>query len=129
MAKTDVGCQVLQDKGHFTEFAAFIRRHGLESEDQDMILKLKSVLWAVVSYIKLSSPSFFPRSESISGKHWGNRTRSTFLGGRGHNPSHTRNRGTILSPHGPRVCDFVNAHLDAYNSDVYHIGRASSFWV
>lgn len=49
MAKTDVGCQVLQDKGHFAEFAAFIRRHGLEGEDQDMILKLKSVLWAVVS--------------------------------------------------------------------------------
>ena len=48
MAKTDVGCQVLQDKGHFGEFAEFIRLHGLESEDQDMILKLKSVLWAVV---------------------------------------------------------------------------------
>ncbi|CAL1712811.1 unnamed protein product [Somion occarium] len=47
MAKTDLGCQVLQDKGHFAEFAAFIRQHGLESEDQDLILKLKSVLWAV----------------------------------------------------------------------------------
>lgn len=49
MAKTDLGGQVLQEKGHFSEFAAFIRRHGLESEDQDLILKLKSVLWAVVS--------------------------------------------------------------------------------
>ncbi|KAI0073477.1 hypothetical protein K474DRAFT_1666532 [Panus rudis PR-1116 ss-1] len=47
MAKTDEGSQVLQDKGHFAEFASFIRRHGLESEDQDVILKLKSVLWAV----------------------------------------------------------------------------------
>ena len=49
MAKTDLGCEVLQEKGHFGEFAHFIRRHGLESEDQDLILKLKSVLWAVVS--------------------------------------------------------------------------------
>ncbi|TFK88497.1 hypothetical protein K466DRAFT_488810 [Polyporus arcularius HHB13444] len=47
MAKTDLGCEVLQEKGHFAEFAHFIRRHGLESEDQDLILKLKSVLWAV----------------------------------------------------------------------------------
>lgn len=50
MAKTELGCQVLQEKGHFSEFALFIRRHGLESEDQDLILKLKSVLWAVVWY-------------------------------------------------------------------------------
>lgn len=60
MAKTDVGCQVLQEKGHFSEFAAFIRRHGLESEDQDLILKLKSVLWAVV---RTSSSIFIMRTE------------------------------------------------------------------
>lgn len=48
MAKTDLGCQVLQDKGHFSEFAQFIRQHGFESDDQEIILKLKSVLWAVV---------------------------------------------------------------------------------
>lgn len=53
MAKTDLGCEVLQEKGHFAEFAHFIRRHGLESEDQDLILKLKSVLWAVVSIFML----------------------------------------------------------------------------
>ncbi|PIL22333.1 hypothetical protein GSI_15021 [Ganoderma sinense ZZ0214-1] len=47
MAKTDLGCEVLQEKGHFAEFAHFIRQHGLESEDQDLILKLKSILWAV----------------------------------------------------------------------------------
>ncbi|KAF8578071.1 hypothetical protein K439DRAFT_1395907 [Ramaria rubella] len=47
MAKTDMGCQVLTEKGHFAEFAHFIRQHGLESEDFDLILKLKSVLWAV----------------------------------------------------------------------------------
>ncbi|EMD39883.1 hypothetical protein CERSUDRAFT_112137 [Gelatoporia subvermispora B] len=47
MAKTDLGCQVLQEKGHFSEFSLFIRMHGLENEDQDLIMKLKSVLWAV----------------------------------------------------------------------------------
>ncbi|KAI8986238.1 Rapamycin-insensitive companion of mTOR, N-term-domain-containing protein [Trametes punicea] len=47
MAKTELGCEVLQEKGHFAEFAQFIRRHGLESEDQEVIFKLKSVLWAV----------------------------------------------------------------------------------
>jgi len=47
MAKTELGCQVLQGKGHFTEFVQFIRQHGLESEDNDLITKLKSILWAV----------------------------------------------------------------------------------
>lgn len=49
MAKTALGCKVLEEKGHFPEFAHFIRQHGLESEDFEIINKLKSVLWAVVS--------------------------------------------------------------------------------
>lgn len=48
MAKTELGCQVLQEKGHFVDFAHFIKNHGLESQDTDLIMKLKSVLWAVV---------------------------------------------------------------------------------
>ncbi|KAJ7672758.1 Rapamycin-insensitive companion of mTOR, N-term-domain-containing protein [Mycena rosella] len=47
MAKTDLGCQVLQEKGHFAEFAEFIRLHSNESDDTELILKLKSILWAV----------------------------------------------------------------------------------
>ncbi|KIM43166.1 hypothetical protein M413DRAFT_443978 [Hebeloma cylindrosporum] len=47
MAKTELGCQVLQEKGHFAEFSQFIRLHGNESEDADLISKLKSILWAV----------------------------------------------------------------------------------
>ncbi|CCL99718.1 uncharacterized protein FIBRA_01740 [Fibroporia radiculosa] len=47
MAKTELGYQVLQEKGHFVEFAQFIRQHGLESDDHDLIVKLKSILWAV----------------------------------------------------------------------------------
>lgn len=48
MAKTEPGCQILQGKGHFTDFAEFIRHHGDESEDPELIMKLKSILWAVV---------------------------------------------------------------------------------
>lgn len=51
MVKTELGCQVLHDKGHFSDFTHFIRQHGFDSEDSDIILKLKSVLWAVVSTI------------------------------------------------------------------------------
>jgi rapamycin-insensitive companion of mTOR len=49
MAKTALGCKVLEEKGHFPEFAHFIRQHGLECADFEIINKLKSVLWAVVS--------------------------------------------------------------------------------
>ncbi|THH20076.1 hypothetical protein EW146_g1188 [Bondarzewia mesenterica] len=45
MAKTELGCQVLHEKGHFADFAHFIRQHGLENEDPEVILKLKSILW------------------------------------------------------------------------------------
>ncbi|KIJ64502.1 hypothetical protein HYDPIDRAFT_175469 [Hydnomerulius pinastri MD-312] len=47
MSKTELGCQVLGEKGHFAEFSHFIRQHGLESDDLELILKLKSILWAV----------------------------------------------------------------------------------
>ncbi|KAG6816037.1 hypothetical protein H0H87_009103 [Tephrocybe sp. NHM501043] len=47
MAKTELGCQILQEKGHFTEFSQFIRKHNGESEDMELIMKLKSILWAV----------------------------------------------------------------------------------
>lgn len=47
MAKTELGCQILQEKGHFTEFSQFIRKHSHESEDTELIMKLKSILWAV----------------------------------------------------------------------------------
>ncbi|KIM25763.1 hypothetical protein M408DRAFT_203761 [Serendipita vermifera MAFF 305830] len=47
MVKTELGCQVLHDKGHFSDFTHFIRQHGYDSDDSDIILRLKSVLWAV----------------------------------------------------------------------------------
>ena len=50
MVKTELGCQVLQEKGHFSDFTHFIRQHGYDSDDSDIILRLKSVLWAVVRF-------------------------------------------------------------------------------
>ncbi len=58
MAKTELGCQVLQEKGHFMEFSQFIRQHSQENEDTDLILKLKSILWAVVSIFILNVCNF-----------------------------------------------------------------------
>ncbi|SJX66514.1 related to protein ste16 [Sporisorium reilianum f. sp. reilianum] len=49
LAKTPEGCHILQQKGHFAEFAHFIRQHGAETSDSELINKLKSVLWAVGS--------------------------------------------------------------------------------
>lgn len=50
MAKSTLGSQVLAEKGHFAEFAHFIRQHGLENDDAEIISRLKSVLWAVVRW-------------------------------------------------------------------------------
>ncbi|KAF8349461.1 Rapamycin-insensitive companion of mTOR, N-term-domain-containing protein [Amanita rubescens] len=47
MSKTELGCQVLQEKGHFSDFSQFIRQHGHEDMDAEIIMKLKSTLWAV----------------------------------------------------------------------------------
>lgn len=47
MSKTELGCQILQEKGHFSDFTQFIRQHGLEGADMEIIMKLKSILWAV----------------------------------------------------------------------------------
>jgi len=47
MSKTELGCQVLQEKGHFSEFSQFIRQHSHEDLDAEIIMKLKSILWAV----------------------------------------------------------------------------------
>ncbi|CAG8628166.1 8090_t:CDS:10, partial [Acaulospora morrowiae] len=47
LTKTEEGCQLLREKGHFSEFANFIREHGMERRDAVIISKLKSILWAV----------------------------------------------------------------------------------
>ena len=47
LTKTAEGCRILEEKGHFDEFAQFIVTCKDEEEDMEIIIKLKSCLWAV----------------------------------------------------------------------------------
>lgn len=47
LAKTDEGCRILREKGHYFEYASFIREHCNESLDPIIIHQLKSAVWAV----------------------------------------------------------------------------------
>ncbi|KAF2144905.1 uncharacterized protein K452DRAFT_349286 [Aplosporella prunicola CBS 121167] len=58
LARTKEGCRLLEQKGHFEEFAMTIRDHGMEDEDLEVILKVKGCLWAVgnVGSMDLGAP-------------------------------------------------------------------------
>lgn len=47
LVKTPEGRAVLTQKGHFVEFAHFVRQHADEDADGEVLLKLKSILWAI----------------------------------------------------------------------------------
>jgi len=47
LTKTAEGCRILEEKGHFEEFAQFISTCKDEDEDLEVIVKLKSCLWAI----------------------------------------------------------------------------------
>lgn len=47
LTRTEEGCRLLRQKGHFSEYARYIREHGNECKDPSIISELKSVLWAV----------------------------------------------------------------------------------
>ncbi|GBC19604.2 hypothetical protein RIR_jg41870.t1 [Rhizophagus irregularis DAOM 181602=DAOM 197198] len=65
LAKTNEGCQLLREKGHFREFAKFVRAHKLESRDASGIAKLKSVLWTVGNIGSSKSGLQFLEEEDI----------------------------------------------------------------
>ncbi|KAK7524655.1 Rapamycin-insensitive companion of mTOR, N-term-domain-containing protein [Phyllosticta citriasiana] len=58
LARTMEGCRLLAQKGHFDEFANAIKEHGMETEDAEIILKVKGCLWAVgnVGSMDLGAP-------------------------------------------------------------------------
>ncbi|GFP58826.1 target of rapamycin complex 2 subunit ste20 [Trichoderma asperellum] len=58
LTRTQEGCKLLSDKGHFEEFASTIRDHGMQSEDSELITKVKGCLWAVgnVGSMELGAP-------------------------------------------------------------------------
>ncbi|ROV90323.1 hypothetical protein VSDG_08150 [Cytospora chrysosperma] len=47
LTRTEEGCRLLKDKGHFVEFANTIREYGLEAEDPEIMIKVKGCMWAV----------------------------------------------------------------------------------
>ena len=58
LTRTVEGCRLLRDKGHFDEFVATIRDYGMQSEDPELIVKVKGCLWAVgnVGSMELGAP-------------------------------------------------------------------------
>jgi rapamycin-insensitive companion of mTOR len=58
LARTQEGCKLLRDKGHFQDFANTIRDYGMLSDDAEQILKVKGCLWAVgnVGSMDLGAP-------------------------------------------------------------------------
>lgn len=68
LTRTREGCKLLSDKGHFEEFANTIREHGMQTEDPELITKVKGCLWAVgnVGSMELGAP--FLEATDIVGK-------------------------------------------------------------
>ena len=58
LTRTQEGCKLLRDKGHFDEFVTTIREYGMQSEDPEMVIKVKGCLWAVgnVGSMELGAP-------------------------------------------------------------------------
>lgn len=66
LARTEEGCRLLRDKGHFEEFATTIREYGMHHDDAEHVLKVKGCLWAVgnVGSMELGAP-FLEESDVI----------------------------------------------------------------
>ncbi|KAJ2956653.1 hypothetical protein NQZ79_g7530 [Umbelopsis isabellina] len=47
LTRTEEGCMLLKEKGHFQLFVNFIRGYALDNHDPEVILRLKATLWAV----------------------------------------------------------------------------------
>ncbi|KAK7407998.1 hypothetical protein QQX98_009821 [Neonectria punicea] len=58
LTRTQEGCRLLSDKGHFEEFVATIREHGMQTSDAETLTKVKGCLWAVgnVGSMELGAP-------------------------------------------------------------------------
>ena len=47
LARTEEGCLLLREKGHFEEFAQYIKEHGMENQNLEIVTKVKGCLWAI----------------------------------------------------------------------------------
>lgn len=66
LARTSEGCELLEQSGHFNEFATTIRDFRLDDEDPEVLLKVKGCLWAVgnVGSMELGAP-FLEETEIV----------------------------------------------------------------
>ncbi|KAJ6256105.1 hypothetical protein Dda_9197 [Drechslerella dactyloides] len=65
LAKTTEGCRLLQEKGHFEEFAMFVRQNADEYEDIEIVTKVKGSLWAIGNIGSLPSGAPFLDNSDI----------------------------------------------------------------
>ncbi|RYO88417.1 hypothetical protein DL763_005997 [Monosporascus cannonballus] len=58
LTRTKEGCKLLEEKGHFEEFATTIRDYGMQSDDIELMTKVKGCMWAVgnVGSMELGAP-------------------------------------------------------------------------
>lgn len=47
LTRTEEGCKLLEQKGHFLEFANTIREYGMHADDPELMTKVKGCMWAV----------------------------------------------------------------------------------
>lgn len=66
LTRTEEGCELLEQKGHFDEFVATVREYRLEDDDAETVLKVKGCLWAVgnVGSMQLGAP-FLERTDVV----------------------------------------------------------------
>lgn len=66
LARTDEGCKLLAQSGHFYEFAAIIRDFELDDEESESLTKVKSSMWAVgnIGSMEMGAP-FLEESDIV----------------------------------------------------------------
>lgn len=65
LAKTSEGCKLLHEKGHFEEFSMFVSENADDSEDPEIITKVKGCLWAIGNIGSLPSGAPFLENSDI----------------------------------------------------------------
>ncbi|KAJ5485179.1 hypothetical protein N7539_005167 [Penicillium diatomitis] len=65
LARTAEGCKLLEQSGHFNEFAWTIRDFRMEEEDNEALLKVKGCLWAVGNVGSMELGAAFLESEIV----------------------------------------------------------------
>lgn len=66
LARTEEGCKLLLQSGHFYEFASTIRDFRLDEEDSEVLIRLKACMWAVgnIGSMEMGAP-FLEESDIV----------------------------------------------------------------